>query len=96
MLELNVLDALVAAGQALAFASLVYFFFLVLRYGELFHHAGHEGDTRLLREAGHEARVAVCRGEPEHGMPAHAAGGLDYFAARLIPGAVSQRFRDSA
>jgi hypothetical protein len=96
MLELNVLDALVAAGEVLAFVSLIYFFFLVVRYGELFHHTGHEGDTRPLREAGRGARKAACCGEPEHGMPAHAPGVLDGIAARLVANTVPQRYRDSA
>ncbi len=90
MLELNVLDALVAVGQALMLASLIYFFYLVLMHRDLLHRA--EGDQGSPRET----RPAVCHGEPEHGLSAHAAGVADSVAARLIAGTVPQRFRDSA
>ena len=82
MLELNVLDALVTAGQSLVLASLIYFLFLVVRYGDLFHHAGHEGDTRPLREAACGARMAVC-GEPEHGTPGNVLDEIAAGAARM-------------
>ena len=62
MIELNVLDALMTAGQGLMFASLIYFFYLVVRHGDLLRREGDHGSL-------HEARPTVYRGEPEHGMP---------------------------
>ena len=75
MIELNVLDALMAAGQALAFASLIYFFYLIVMHGDLLRHA--EGDPGTLREA----HPAVYRGEPEHGI---AVSLIDEIAASAV------------
>ena len=67
--ELNVLDGLFAAGQSLFFVSLIYFFYLVLKFGQLLRHTAHESDEPPLRTPGRDAYAALCRGEPEHGAP---------------------------
>jgi hypothetical protein len=82
MVDWNGLDALTAAGQALVLASLVYFFYLVLRYGELLRHVAHEGDQRPLRVAGPEAR-AMYLGEAEHGAPENVLEEIAASAARM-------------
>lgn len=73
MLELNVLDALVAAGQALMVASLIYFFYLVIMHGDLLRHAN--------EESGSETPATLCRGEPEHGSPGNV---VDQIAANAV------------
>ena len=75
MLELNVLDALVAAGQALMVASLIYFFYLVIMHGDLLRHANEEG--------GPETPAALCRGEPEHGSPGNVVDPIAANSARM-------------
>jgi hypothetical protein len=72
MIELNLLDALMTAGQGLMLASLIYFFYLVIMHGDLLRHA--DADQGSLQEA----RPTIYRGEPEHGMPANV---LDEIAA---------------
>ena len=73
MLELHFVDALVAAGQALMFASLIYFFYLVIMHGDLVRYSNEEN--------GAVAPAALCRGEPEHGTPGNV---LDDIAAGAL------------
>ena len=80
MVDLDVLGALLSVWM---FASLVYFFYLVLRYGHLLRHSGHEGEQRPLREAGCEARLAMCHGEPEHGAPENVLDEIASAAVRM-------------
>jgi hypothetical protein len=80
-MELNALNVLVAAGQTLVFATLIYFFYLVIEFGHTLHHTAHDGDQRPLREAGREARLALLEGEPEHGRPGNV---LDEIAAAAV------------
>ena len=82
MIELNLMGALTAAGQALVFASLVYFFTLVLRHGEWLRHAGHEGDRRPLRAADAGDRLAMDP-KPAGATPESALEEIAAVAARL-------------
>ena len=75
MIELNMLDALMTAGQALMLASLIYFFYLVIMHGDLLCRA--DGDQGSFQEV----RPTFCRGEPEHGMPVSV---LDEIAASPV------------
>lgn len=83
MAELNLSDVLVAAAQALVFASFVYFLYLVVKFGELSHTAVQE-DGRSPAQAPHASFITVWLGETEHGLP-----GVSESGAAL-------RFRDSA
>ena len=82
MVELNVMGALTAAGQALVFASLMYFFYLVLRHGDLLRHAGHEGDRRPFRAADAGDRLAIDP-LPASGTPESVLDEIAAAAARL-------------
>ena len=86
MIELNLMGALTAAGQALVFASLVYFFYLVVRHGEWLRHAGHEGDRRPLRAADAGDRL-VMDPTPASGAPETVLEEIAVAAARLARGA---------
>lgn len=83
MVELDLLGALVAAVQALIFTSLVYFLYLVLKFGELSHTAGQEDGGSPTRAHG-VSFITAWLGEAEHGRP-----GVSQSGAAL-------RFRDSA
>jgi hypothetical protein len=68
MVESALLDALAAVADGLLIASLGYFFYLLLRYSEMPHVGGHEGDRRPTpRERAN--CIAPWLGEPEHGRP---------------------------
>ena len=66
MIELNVLEALLAAGQALVFASLVYFLYLVIRHGDLAHPDGLAHDARPALSESRGSYLSVWLGEAEH------------------------------
>jgi len=89
MIELDITEALAAAGHALILASLAYFFYLLLKHCDLPHVSGHEGDrdTALDHRPNY---IGAWLGEPEHGQPGRASG----TAGR--PGFGIARFRDSA
>jgi len=85
--ELNVLDGLFAVGQSLFFVSLIYFFYLVLRFGQLLHPTGRESDESPPRAAGRDAYAALCRGEPEHGAPEGGMQQVSQYIRRVAHGA---------
>jgi hypothetical protein len=84
MIELNIVEALHISAQSLIFASLIYFFYLILKFGEVLGHTAHEGDRRPLREGAREFRLALCQGEPEHGTPAIALEQVAASAGRMV------------
>ena len=73
--ELSGSDWLAAVCQALLFVSLVYFFYLVLKFGHMLHHTASEGDARSLHEVSRDAYLAMWQGEPEHGAAGREPGG---------------------
>lgn len=66
MIEINMLEALLAAGHALVFASLVYFLYLVIRHGSLAHPDGLARDTGPAPSASRGNHLSVWLGEAEH------------------------------
>jgi hypothetical protein len=80
-MELNALNVLMGVGQTLVFATLIYFFYLVLEFGNTLHPTAHEGDQRPLRQADAGTKLAMLQGEPEHGRPSHV---LDEIAASAV------------
>jgi hypothetical protein len=69
------LDWLAAACQTLLFVSLVYFFYLVLKFGHMLHHTASEGDARSLHQVSRDAYLTMWQGEPEHGAAGRKPGG---------------------
>jgi hypothetical protein len=89
MIELDITEALAAAGHALILASLAYFFYLLLKHCDLPHVSGHEGD-RDPTLADRPSYIAAWLGEPEHGQPGRASGNTRHSGSGIA------RFRDSA
>lgn len=75
--ELYGLDGVVAAFQTLLLASLVYFFYLVLKFGHMLHHTASEGDGLSLHDVSRDAHIAMWQGEPEHGAACREPGRID-------------------